>query len=53
MYMAIPPRFPFFLRSSTMLYPAIVGGIAVSVSHVSCTHSTSTSNYASSMYTLR
>ena len=53
MYMAIPPRLPFFLRSSTMLYPAIVGGIAVGVSHVSCTHSTSTSNYASSMYTLR
>jgi hypothetical protein len=52
-YIAIPPRLPFLLRSSIMLYPCIVGGIAPGAIHVSCTHSTSTSSYAKSMYNFR
>ena len=36
-----------------MLYPSTAGGIAAGASHVSCTHRTSTSVYASSIYNLR
>jgi hypothetical protein len=51
--MAMPPRLPFDLRSSIMLYPAIAGGIAAGASHVSYTHIISNSISASSVYILR
>ena len=53
MYMAMPPRFPVFLRSSIMLYPSSIGGRAAGANHVSYTLITSNSHCASSIYSLR
>ena len=52
-YVTSPPRLPFLLLSSTMLYPGIVGGIAFFASHVSCTQSMSMSCCASITYSFK
>ena len=49
-YIAIPPLLPLLRRSSTMLYPGMVGDKAVWVSQVSCTQSMSISCYAKMAY---